>query len=219
MTDETIRDEVEKKQQTKNPIKDSTTHGSMVLLHVCVCLREKGINNSHQSSTSCLSQQLVCRRAVRIINYTHTHAHTQAAHTHTTSHYIITVNSCRAGRASTQITSLSQVFFNNVPPSSPPGPSLHKEPKGIWRPSLVWSPQPHHRPLNTPLLFTLLRWPLTLEDVSERSWGERLSVDSGSGGKRVLGNEWEVCVNVCVYGLKRVLVSTFFGAFVCPQLG
>lgn len=60
----------------------------MVPLHVCVCLREKHINNSHQSSTSCLSQQLVCRRAVRIINYTHTHTgthgHTQA---HTLHHY------------------------------------------------------------------------------------------------------------------------------------
>lgn len=42
---------------------------------------------------------------------THIHAHAQ---THT--HYIITVNSCRAGLARTQITSLSQVFFNNVPP-------------------------------------------------------------------------------------------------------
>lgn len=50
-------------------------------------------------------------------------------------------------------------------------------------------PQPHHRALNTPLLFTLLSWPLTLGDVSERSRGERLSVDGGSGGKRVLGNE------------------------------
>lgn len=198
MTDESIPDEVEKKQQTKSHIKDPATLGSMVLLHVCVCLRKKGINNSHQSSTSCLSQQLVCRRAVRIINYIHTH-------THKLMHYIITVNSCRAGRASTQITSLSQVFFNNVPPFSPPGPSLHKQPKGIWLPSMVWSHQPHHRPLITPLLFTLLRRPLTSEDVSERSRGERLSVDVGSGVKRGLGNEWEVCVNACVYGCRRVL--------------
>ncbi|KAK5862644.1 hypothetical protein PBY51_018015 [Eleginops maclovinus] len=50
-------------------------------------------------------------------------------------------------------------------------------------------PQLHHGALNTPLLFTLLRWPLTPGDVSERSWGERLSVDGGSGVKRVLGNE------------------------------
>lgn len=160
----------------------------MEMLHVCVCLREKGINNSHQSSTSCLSQQLVCRKAVRIINYTHTH-----------THYIITVNSCWAGLASTQITSLSQVFFNNVPPFSPPGLSLHKEPKGIWLHSLVWSPQPHRRALNTPLHFTLLTWPLTPGDVSERSRGESLSVDGGLGGKRVLGTEWEVCVNVCLW--------------------
>lgn len=176
----------------------------MVLLHVYVCLREKGINNSHQSSTSCLSQQLVCRRAVRIINYTHTH-------THKLTHCIIIVNSCRAGLASTQITSLSQVFFNNVPPFSPPGPLLHEEPKGIWLHSPVWSPQPHHRALNTPLLFTLLRWPLTQGDVSERSRGERLSVDGGSGGKRVLGNEWEVCVNVCLW----VEESAFFFFCIC----
>lgn len=121
----------------------------MVLLHLCVCLREKDINNSHQSSTSCLSQQLVCRSAVRIINYTRT-----LARTHTLTHYIITVNSCRAGLASTQITSLSQVYFNNGPPFSPPGPLLHNEPKGIWLASPVWAPNSRHGPLTPPALHT-----------------------------------------------------------------
>lgn len=107
-----------------------------VCVGACVCLREKGINNSHQSSTSCLSQQLVCRRAVRIINYTH---------------YIITVNSCQAGRASIQITSLSQVFFNNMPPFQSPWPFA---PQGTTRNMTghlnVVPPQPQHRPPTTP---------------------------------------------------------------------
>ncbi len=162
-----------------------------VCVCVCVCLREKGINNSHQSSTSCLSQQLVCRRAVRIINYVHTHTHKAR----TLHHYC---QQLLSRPWEYQITSLSQVFFNNVPPFSPPGPLLHKEPKGIWLHSAVWSLQPLHGALNTPLLFTLLSWPLTAGDVSERSRVERLSVDGGLGGNRALGNEWEVCVNMCL---------------------
>lgn len=39
MTDEPICDEVKKKKQTKKPIKNSATLGSMAQLHVCVCLK------------------------------------------------------------------------------------------------------------------------------------------------------------------------------------
>lgn len=152
------------------------------MLRVCVCFRKKGIDNSHQSSASCLSQQLVCRRAVRIINYTHSQPHTLA--------YIITVNSCWAGLASAQITSLSQWFLNNVPILSPTGALLYKDPnKNIPQTGPVSSTA-----LRGPLLLTLLMWPLTPADMSERSRGDRLSEDSGSGGKRALDNEWEVCL-------------------------
>ena len=96
---------------------------------------------------------------------------------------------------------------------SPPGPLLHEEPKGIWLHSSVWSPNCTAGPSQPPpQLFTLLRWPLTQGDVSERNQGEGLSVDGGSEGKRDLGNEWEECVNVCLWGNCSCLA--FWGAIV-----
>lgn len=178
MTDESICDEVEKKQQTKTPIKDPAT----CYMYVCVS-GGKGINNSHQSFASCFSQHLVCRRAVRIINYWH------PLHTHTSSHTTsFTVNSCWAGLTSAQITSLSQVFLNTVPPFSPPGPLLHKDPKRTPQGTLRTNKGP-------PALHTTK---VTFDPgwcVWEKSgWGP----DRGQWlrGQIGLDKEWDLCVYV-----------------------
>ena len=186
----------------------------MVPLHVCVCLREKRINNSHQSSTSCLSQQLVCRRAVRIINYTHTHTrthgHTQA---HTLHHY------CQ------QLPSRPCEYPNNIiitsilqqcAPFQSPWPFA---PQGTKRnttslPGLI----PHNRTIgpSTPPCSSHYWADLWPRGTCQREVGASACQWTVARGVReVLGNEWEVCVNVCLRVEERACVKIFFGAFVC----
>lgn len=177
MTDESIRDEVE-----KNKLKSLSRLLQpwavwYCYMYVCVWGRKVSIIPINHPLPASVSSWYVGELWEPLITHTHTHKHAML------THYIITVNSCQAGFASTQITSLSLFFSSEPPPFSPPGPLLQKEPKRIWLNSLVWSPQPHHGVLNSPMLFTPLRWPLTLGDVSERSWGECLSEDGGSGVK------------------------------------
>ena len=190
-------------------------------MYVCVWGRKVSIIPINQPLPASVSSWYVVELWETLITHRHTQTQTDThtltdkyTHTHTHTHYIITVNSCLAGLASTQITSLSQVFFNNVPPFSPPGLLLHKEPKGTKRNmhSPVWSPQPHYGALNTPLLLTLPRWPLTLGDMSERNQGE-WTVAQGVREFEVMS---EKCFWMCVYGLWRLLLSSFFYcAFEC----
>lgn len=55
-------------------------------------------------------------------------------------------------------------------------------------------------PLNPLPIFTLLSWPLTPGDVSERSRGQCLSVDGGSELREFwVMSEVRVCASVCLW--------------------
>lgn len=94
-----------------------------------------------------------------------------------------------------------------MPPFSPPGLLLHKEPKGIWLHSSVWSPNPHHRVFITPWSShdRAGLWPRVTCQREDGTNAFQWMVAWGA-------NEWEAYMK-CVYGMKNKLVSWCFSVF------